>query len=330
MASQTAAPSGIATPQTLAHYRRLAEAGAGITFVEYTYVHPSGRSEANQLGLTSAAHAAALAPVADAIRAAGSIPGIQLTHGGGKTDRDLTGGPLMGPSRIPVPMKGEQLDPPDPMRADEIALWCAAFTAAATFAVQAGFALIELHAAHGYGLNQWLSPLTNSRLDDYGGDTLKRRRLLLEIVQALRRQHPEILLTVRLAGRDFLPGGLTADDSLEISQSLVAAGVDLLDISSGLGGWRRPTDRQGEGYLVPEAEHIQRNVRVPVIGVGGFKTAVAIDDALRRQRLSLAAVGRAILADPASWRAENLTIHSRPIGCCRQTPSLKSETFTRE
>jgi len=209
-------------------------------------------------------------------------------------------------------MKGEQLARPDSMRADEIALWHTSFTTAAALAVQAGFALIELHAAHGYGLNQWLSPLTNARLDDYGGNNLRRRRLLLEIVRALRQQHPEILLTVRLAGRDFLPGGLTAKDSLEISQSLVEAGADLLDISSGLGGWRRPADRTGEGYLVPEAEHIQRGVSVPVIGVGGLKTAAAIDDALRGGQLALAAVGRAILADPAGWRAENLTTRERP------------------
>lgn len=302
MASETANSEGFATPATLAHYERLAKSGASLVMVEYTYVHRSGRSEPNQLGIDSDSKVEGLARIAEIIHRSSALAGIQITHSGGKTSRDLTDGSLQSPSGVAVPVKDQDMPIPDAMTLDEIHEWRHAFGQAIERAVLAGFDLVELHAAHGYGLNQWLSPLTNQRRDAFGGNVRKNSRLLLEIVEQAKRDFPGLLLAVRMPGQDFLEGGLTAEDSISIARALEETGIDLIDVSSGIGGWRRPRDRRGEGYLVSEAARIQFSVGVPVIGVGGIETGEYIDRALRSGELSLAAVGRAVLNGPTEWR----------------------------
>jgi NADPH2 dehydrogenase len=306
MASGTATETGFVTIATIAHYQNLTRARPGLLTVEYTYVHKSGRSEKHQLGLTTDAHINGLTQIAAVIRSAGAAAGIQLTHAGGKSERRLTGGGLMGPSAIAVPVRDRVTEAAEPMSHADISLWKNAFVAAADRAVVAGFDLVELHAAHGYGLNQWLSPLTNQRDDEYGGDLQGRTRLLLEIVRLIRGRHPQLLVSVRMPGQDFIPGGLSIADAVNIAKSLEAAGVDVLSVSSGLGGWRRPELRTGEGYLVADAAQIQPHVRIPVIGVGGIVSGAFIDQALQQKYFSLAAVGRALLNSPGAWAESQL------------------------
>jgi len=301
MASQTADHSGIVTAKTLEHYQRLTKAGAGLLIVEYTFVHPTGRSEENQLGIQSNEHIDGLAKISELIRNSGAIAGIQLSHGGGKSDRSLTGGSLMGPSAIAVPVKGQEMEIPEVMNSKEIEMWKGAFTAAADRAIKAGFDLIELHAAHGYGLNQWLSPITNQRMDEYGENLNGRMRILLEIIQNIRALHSNILISVRMPGQDFSDNGLTISDTIIIARELENAGVNIIHVSSGIGGWRRSSSRTGEGYLVEEAIAIQAAVSIPVIGVGGIQTGEFIDQGVALAKFSLAAVGRAILEDPKKW-----------------------------
>ncbi len=303
MASETADAAGLVTPQTIEHYRRLAQSGAGIVWVEYTYVDRKGRSETQQLGIDTDDHTAGLALVAQAIQSQGALAGIQLTHSGGKTSRELASGALQGPSRVAVPAKDRQLEVMDDMTLKEISEWKISFLKAAHRAVQAGFEMIEIHAAHGYGINQWLSAVTNQRSDRYGGSRENRFRILTEIVTAIRSAHPELIIAARIPGRDFLKGGLETEDSIALAQQLESIGLDILDVSSGLGGWRRPRDREGEGYLVEDAALIQAQVRIPVIGVGGIETGTYIDQALKAGSICLAAVGRAILKDPYTWGA---------------------------
>lgn len=301
MASQTASVDGSTTEKTVAHYRRLAEAQPGLLIVEYSFVHTSGRSEEHQLSAVGPEHLMGHRQIAAAIRSSGALAGLQLSHGGGKSSQALTGGQLMGPSGIRVPVKDDELEIPRPMMTDDIIIWKTAFRQAADLAVAAGYDLIELHSAHGYGLNQWISPLTNQRSDGYGGSLQGRSRLLLEIVEEIRSAYPHLLLSVRIPGQDFLEGGLQVGDSVKIAQALEARGVDILHVSSGIGGWRRPSTRLGEGYLVMEAAEIQSHVRIPVIGVGGIETAAYIDNGLKQGWFSLATVGRAILKDPGAW-----------------------------
>lgn len=307
MASSTADSAGFATDKTFEHYARLVEAGAGLAIVEYTFVHPSGRSEDNQLGASTDEHIDGLQKIAEIIKQSGSVAGVQLTHGGGKSDTTLTAGDFMAPSAIPVPVKGETLETPRVMSSAEIEIWKSAFAAAIGRAVAAGFDLVELHSAHGYGLNQFLSPITNHREDEYGATLLGRSRLLREIVSEARKRYPDLLISVRMPGQDFMPNGLTTADSTTVAKWLEACGASVIHVSSGIGGWKRPVERRGEGYLVPEAAIIQANVSLPVIGVGGIETADYIDQGLREKKFSLAAVGRAILKDPAGWRKKVLS-----------------------
>jgi NADPH2 dehydrogenase len=306
MASETGDTAGFVTEKTVQHYSRLASSGAGLVMVEYTYIHASGRSEEFQLGLVSDEHRDGLKKLANVIHAQGAMAGLQLTHSGGKTERRYSNGFLQGPSAVRVPVKDMELEIPQEMNQAEIQLWTHSFYAAVNRAVEAGFDLIELHAAHGYGLNQWLSPLTNIRQDEYGGSLANNSKILFEIIDGLRSQHPHVLFSVRMPGQDFISGGLTHEDTQYIALELQKRGVDLLNISSGIGGWRRPAARIGEGYLVDEAIQIQSKLSIPVIGVGGIESGDYIDSVISTNKISLAAVGRAILKDPAVWGEKNL------------------------
>jgi NADPH2 dehydrogenase len=274
--------------------------------VEYTFVDISGRSEEFQMGISTPSHVAGLRELAHLIHEKGAMAGIQLTHSGAKTERKFSGGILQGPSSISVPGKNQIFEIPDSMNLSDIDRWKKSFLECAGRAVEAGFDLIELHAAHGYGLNQWLSPLTNKRMDQYGGTLFNNARLLFEIIDSIRNKFPTILLSVRMPGQDFMPGGLTQIDTQFIAQELEKRGVDLLDISSGIGGWRRPESRSGEGYLVNEASQILNIVSIPVIGVGGIESGQYIDEVISTKKITLAAVGRAILKDPFGWGEQHL------------------------
>lgn len=299
MASGTADETGLATEKTLRHYERIVSCRHGLAFVEYTTVHPLGRSEANQAGLYTDRHAQALAPIAAMMKERGVLPGIQLTHAGGKTDEDLIGRHPLGASVLPIPAHGEELPTPDPMTDDEIEDVYQSFVLAALRAEDAGFAVIEIHGAHGYFFNQWLSPLTNQRSDRHGGSLTARSSLLIELVKELRdRLRPETLLSLRYPGQDRLPGGLALEDGLELAEGLKHAGVDLLNVSSGLGGWRRGRDQRGEGYLVDDAIAIRSAVGIPVIGVGGISSLEYCERILNHTEVDLLAVGRAILKNP--------------------------------
>lgn len=298
MASETADEAGFVTEKTIEHYSRLKKAYVGLLMVEYSFVHVSGRSEANQLGINDDAQIPGLTKLAAAIKSSGAVAGIQITHSGGKSETQFTGGVLHSPSGVSVPVKDQVLETPDIMMDEDIRDWKRWFLEAAGRAVKAGFDLVELHAAHGYGLNQWLSPITNK--------TNYRLGFLLDIISTIRSKYPQLLLSVRIPGQDFIEGGLTTSDTIKIAKSLEAIGVDIINVSSGIGGWRRPRERNGEGYLVAEAAIIQKAVSIPVIGVGGIETKNYIDELISTNTVSLAAVGRAILKDPQQWREANL------------------------
>ncbi len=306
MASGTATLLGAATLNTFGHYHRLTQAAAGIVFVEYTFVHESGRSELNQLGLSSDSQILGHKELSSAIKKSGALAGIQLVHGGGKSSSSLTGGNLLGASSIVVPTKGSDLERPVEMTLSEIESYQSWYLEAALRAAQSGYDIIELHAAHGYGLNQWLSPLTNQRTDEYGGSFVNRSKMLLDIFHKIRTTLPDKILGLRIPGNDHFEGGLTQNDMLTVSQKLQDLGADFLDVSSGIGGWRRPQGRNGEGYLVEDASQIKLATSLPVIGVGGIENGNTIDQMLQEGRLDFAAVGRAILKDPMTWKKLHL------------------------
>ncbi len=306
MASQTADLDGFATERTLQHYQRLCQAKVAILFVEYTYVDRSGRGESHQLGVSSDQHIEGLQRIARVIKKSGALAALQLVHCGGKSSTSLTGQDLMGPSAIAIPVKDNVLETPRPLLPNEIEEFQNSFVRAADRAWRAGFDLVELHSAHGYGLNQWISPVTNQRQDGYGGDRANRARMLLEIVEKIKSAHPQGVLSVRMAAQDYYEGGITLPDSQWLAKELEQRGVDILNVSSGIGGWRRPQEKAGEGYLVEDAHAIQKIVQLPVIGVGGISSGLYVDRALELGHFSLAAVGRAILEDPRWTEREGI------------------------
>jgi len=307
MGSATATTEGFVTMETLQHYALLAEANPGLLIVEYTYVHATGRNEERQLGIATDTHTKGLSALAQLIRQSGALAGIQLSHSGGKSNRLMTEGKLMGPSGVTVPTRDRHLEKPDSMTIADIEMWKEAFIQATDRATQAGFELVEFHAAHGYGINQMLSPFTNHRHDDYGGSFAGRTRLLREIIEAVKKNHPELLISVRMPGQDLLENGFTSQDSIELAKMLEQLGVTILNVSSGMGGGRPPTQQQSqEGYLAEDAGKIQAAVKIPVIAVGGIRTGEYIDEGLRSGRFALAAVGRALRENPKAWFKKNL------------------------
>jgi len=298
MASQTANKKGYVTKDTLNHYKRLASSNASLVFVEYSYVATDGKSEPNQLGSDSYDKLLGLKQLVKVIKQSGSLAGIQLVHSGAKSSKDLTGGKLIAPSAISTPVKGEALETPTPATLKEITKLKSDFINAAKISEKAGFDVIEIHAAHGYGINQWLSPITNQRTDRYGGSLYNRGRILFEIITEIRALFPELIISVRIPGQDHFEDGASSCDSILTCKKLVDLGVDIINVSSGIGGWRRPRHRRGEGYLVEDARKIQKHIAAPVIGVGGIKTKKYIEENLNKGSFSFAAIGRAILDNP--------------------------------
>lgn len=303
MASSTADLDGYVTSKTLEHYQRLSLAKPGIHFVEYTFAHNSGRSERNQLGIQSDSHIEGHQKLVEVLKQNGAIAALQLTHAGGKSNLELTGGEFYGPSAVQVPTIQGDLPIPTALPLNAIEKYQEDFLQGAIRAEQAGYDMVELHSAHGYGLNQWLSPLTNIREDQYGGNLENRMRMLLEIVSKIRTRIPHLLISVRIPGQDLVPGGLSIEDAVTLGNALAKSGVDLLDVSSGMGGWRRPRDRRGQGYLIPEAAYIQARTELPVIGVGGIQDIEFVEAQIQKGSISFAAIGRAFLEDPLRFTA---------------------------
>jgi len=303
---QYSAQEGLATDWHLVHYGGLAQGGAGLVILEATAVQPEGRISPQDLGLWSDAQIAPLARVADFIRSQGAIPAIQLAHAGRKAGTSAPwrgGGPLPSPeawATVAPSALAFAEDHPVPAALDSTGLSevIHAFTAAARRALAAGFQAIEVHAAHGYLLHQFLSPLSNQRLDGYGGDFRGRTRLLREVVEALRQVIPQTLpLLVRLSVTDWVEGGWDLDQSLALAGELQTLGVDLLDCSSGglVPGAHIPV---APGYQVPFATQIRRETGLPTATVGLITEATQANEIVEEGRADLVLLGRELLRDP--------------------------------
>lgn len=302
MANNMATERGEVTDAHIEHYVRRASAGVGMVIVEHAYVRPDGRFTAQQLGIYDDFLTPGLRRLADAVRACGTVVGIQINHAGGRGAAELIGGQPISASDVLVPRATE------PARAAtkvEIAEIVEAFAAAARRAMVAGFDFVEVHGAHGYLLSQFLSPLTNRRTDEYGGDLIGRLRLPLKVVRAVRQAvGDDALLLYRLGAKDYMPGGLTLEEGKRAAIALVEAGVDLLDISGGLCGSVMPGwDGVSQGYFVPMAAEIRAAVKVPVVVAGGITEPEFADCVIREGKADLVAIGRAMLADP-DWAAK--------------------------
>lgn len=301
MANNKADERGFVTETLVDHYRRHAAGGPGMVVVEHAYITLTGRVDANQLGIWSDDHVAGLAEIAAAIHQGGAAAVIQITHAGARSPRAAIGVTAASPSGIAVPGDAEE---PRALALEEIRAIPDLFGAAAARAHAAGFDGVEVHGAHGYLLDQFMSPYTNHREDQYGGDLENRLRLIRETLEAVRREMRHGLLMYRLGADDAPVAGITPADAAEIAAYLEDWGVDLIDCTGGLCG-SRPPDRTEPGFFVEAGAAVKQAVSVPVAAVGGITDPAFADDLVRRGVLDAVCVGRAQLKDP-EWARKAL------------------------
>lgn len=271
------------------HYPSRAVGGAGLIVVEATAVRPEGRISPEDLGIWSEEHIPGLRELCALVQEAGAKIGIQLAHAGRKSK---SGDRIVAPSAIPF---DEGSATPEAMTASDLRDVVEAFRDGARRARDAGFDVVELHAAHGYLLNSFLSPLTNRRTDAYGGGREGRFRLLGEAIEAVRTVWDGPLF-VRFSADEYAPGGSTMEDMIDYATRAKALGVDLIDVSSG--GVVPARVEPYPGYQIPYAESIRRGANVPVGAVGLIAEPELAEHTLRAERADLIFLGRELLRQP--------------------------------
>jgi len=305
--AQYSATDGMANDWHLVHYASRAAGGLGAAVVEVTAVLPEGRICPGELGLWKDGQVVPLARLAAAIAAHGAVPGIQIGHAGRKA---CTAAPWEGGAAVPLERGGwvplgpgpEPFGPayhaPRALAPAELEGLPAAFAAAARRARQAGFRLLELHAAHGYLLHQFLSPLVNRRADAWGGPFENRARLTLDVTRAVRAAWPaELPLWVRLSATDWAAGGWDVDEAVRLAGLLRDAGADLVDCSSG-GAVAHQRVPAAPGFQVPFAARIRRELGVRTGAVGLITEPAQADAVLRAGQADVVLLGRVMLREP--------------------------------
>jgi len=293
----SAGEDGIVTDWHLAHLVARAIGGVGMIITEATAVEARGRISVNDLGLWDDAQVEPLARIVRLCQLQGAVVCTQLAHAGRKAFSPQKGvgpTPLVAPSALP---HDSDWVIPQAMTPTEVDAVVAAFRAAAQRAGRVGFDAIEVHSAHGYLLHQFLSPIANQRTDDYGGPLANRARLLLRVVAAVREVWPEEKpLLVRLSCTDWVEGGLTVADQVQVARWLKEKGVDLVDCSSG--GIAPSAPAAWPGYQVPFAEQIRREAGIATMAVGLITAPEMAEEIVRNGRADLVALGRELLRQP--------------------------------
>lgn len=303
---QYSATDGHVSDWHLVHLGAVARGGAALILTEATAISPDGRTTPQDTGIWSDDHIAGWSRITDFIRSQGAVPGIQLAHGGRKSSCSVPwdgaipialedgGWDSVGPSATPY----ADWPTPKELTTDEIHAIVQTWSDAASRALKAGFEVVEIHAAHGYLLHQFLSPLTNFRQDEYGGDLAGRTRILIEVVDAVRLVWPEEYpLFVRVSGHDWVPGGLQPADLGEVGRMLAGHGVDLIDVSSaGLSPDQKLT--VSPGYQVPFAHTVKKMSGLPVAAVGLITEPQHAEAILAQEQADVILLGRSLMRDP--------------------------------
>jgi 2,4-dienoyl-CoA reductase-like NADH-dependent reductase (Old Yellow Enzyme family) len=304
---QYSSEEGFASDWHLVHLGSRAVGGAALVIFEATAVSPEGRITAADLGIWDDEHIKCLKRIANFILQNGSLPGIQLAHAGRKAS---TLAPWLGGSHVNSSDGGWQTLAPSPVpfrETDELPQELSLkqlqkirddFAAAAVRSVQAGFKVLEIHAAHGYLLHQFLSPLSNKRLDEYGGSFENRIRLLLEVLQAVQKHWPANLpIFVRISSTDWVEGGWEIGQSIRLAKILKDQAVDLIDCSSG-GLVPDAKITVGPGYQVQFAEKIKHGADILTGAVGMITDAAQAETILKGGKADVIILARQLLRDP--------------------------------
>ncbi|MBB6450950.1 2,4-dienoyl-CoA reductase-like NADH-dependent reductase (Old Yellow Enzyme family) [Geomicrobium halophilum] len=307
---QYSAEDGFPNDWHLVHLGSRAVGGAGLVIAEASAVEPRGRISPDDLGIYSEKHIEAYQRVTRFIKDQGAVPGIQLAHAGRKASTyapwkqkdygvnvsdDQGGWDVVGPSAIPF---SEQHRTPQELSIEEIQEIQEAFRQATVRTRESGFQWVEFHAAHGYLAHSFYSPLVNERTDQYGGSFENRIRFVIETTRIMRQEWPDHLsFTVRISSSDWVEGGWTIEDSIELSKRLKEEGVDLIDCSAG-GNTPNPSIDVGPGYQVSFSEQIRHSADIATAAVGLINQGMQADDHIRNGRADIVLMAREMLRDP--------------------------------
>lgn len=315
-------PDGAVTDALLERYGELGRGGAGVIVSGYASVSPEGRQMPRMLGAYEDRFVPGLTRLAAAIRGQGALAGLQLVHAGGQTRAEWIGGrDPVAPSFTPAP---QYPGVPRELSFEEIGRIVADFGRAARRARAAGFDFVQLHAAHGYLINQFLSPATNLRTDRYGGDLRQRFRFLQEVWAAVQgAAGPDYPVAVKLNGADFVPGGFELEEAARVAEWIALRAPCLIEVSGGtpasgqLGPVRRVEGPGDEAYFRDLASGIKRRVSVPVAVVGGLRRPETLENLLFEGVADFFSLSRPLLWEPdlpARWASGDRT-PARCISC---------------
>jgi 2,4-dienoyl-CoA reductase-like NADH-dependent reductase (Old Yellow Enzyme family)/thioredoxin reductase len=299
LASFLIGDDGSISEATVEHYRRRAAGGPAMIIMEACSVSPEGVVSNHQARIFDDRFIEGLSEIAMVIKSEGSVPAVQIHHGGRQTSVKVIGRKPLAPSPIPCPtIRGDV----EPLTIDGIHEIVQKFGDAAERAIQAGFELIEIHGAHGYLINQFLSRVSNIREDEYGGDIVGRSRFAIEIVEEVRRRvGPEFALSFKISAQEFVPDGLDVPESIEIIKLLVKAGIDIVQVSAGndiTPEWICQPMFMEKACLADSAEQIKKALNIPVMAVGRINDPIIANKVLLKKQADLVCIGRGLLADP--------------------------------
>ena len=305
---QYSSNDGFATDWHLVHLGAFATGGAGIVFTEATAVAANGRISPQDLGIWKSEHINNLRRITDFLRSNGAAAGIQLAHAGRKasTNTPWNGGGVVAPDEdgwsdvvAPSPIRfAENYPNPRGLETEEIAGVIESFREAAKRALEAGFDIVEVHAAHGYLLHEFLSPLSNKRSDRYGGSFENRTRLTVEVARVIREVWPENLpLFVRISATDWTDGGWNLEESVQLACLLRDVGVDLIDCSSG-GLVPEQKITLGPGYQVPFSRAVREQANTPTAAVGLITNSAQAQEIIDSGSADIVLLAREMLRNP--------------------------------
>jgi len=290
---------GTITDKTIEHYRLRAAGGPGMVIVEACAVSPEGVVSPHQARIYDDRFVEGLAKIAQVMRAEGAVPAVQIHHGGRQTSSKVIKQKPLAPSPLPCPtIRGDV----EPLTKEKIQELIHKFGDAAERAVQAGFDLIEIHGAHGYLINQFLSRFSNIREDEYGGDVEGRTKFALEIVREIRKRiGKDFPLSFKISAQEFVPNGLTVGESIKILKLLVKEGIDVVQVSAGNDAtpeWIAQPMFMKKACLAGSAGAIKKALNIPVMAVGRINDPLVAERILAEGKADLVCMGRGLLADP--------------------------------